>query len=117
MKKILHLSLLFTTFISNGQILVNENFNALTIGNLNTTIDGSTVGQGGWFTIATNGTAPTTTNNASLANFQIVANGNDSSQGFLLQTPNGDKGTRKMWQNGLPALWASRDLGKDIIEG
>ena len=88
MKKILHLSLLFTTFISNGQILVNENFNALTIGNLNTTIDGSTVGQGGWFTIATNGTAPTTTNNASLANFQIVANGNNSSQGFLLQTPN-----------------------------
>ena len=116
MKKILQLSLLFTTFITNGQILVNENFNALTIGNLNTTIDGSTVGQGGWFTIATNGTAPTTTNNASLANFQIVANGNNGSQGFLLQTPNGDKGTRKMWLDGFPTLWSSRDSGKDIIE-
>jgi len=116
MKKILQLTLLFTTFITNGQILVNENFNSLIIGNLNTNIDGSAAGQGGWFTTATNGAAPTTTNNASVANFQIVANGNNSSQGFLLQTPNGDKGTRKMWQNGLPALWASRDVGNDIIE-
>jgi len=116
MKKILQLTLLFTTFITNGQILVNENFNSLIIGNLNTNIDGSAAGQDGWFTTATNGAAPTTTNNASVANFQIVANGNNSSQGFLLQTPNGDKGTRKMWQNGLPALWASRDVGKDIIE-
>ena len=116
MKKILSLSLLFTTFIMNSQVLLNENFNSLTIGNLNTNIDGSAAGQGGWFTTATNGAAPTTTNNASVANFQIVSNGNNSSQGFLLQTPNGDKGTRKMWQNGFPALWASRDVGKDIIE-
>lgn len=116
MKKILQLSLLFTTFITNGQILVNENFNALTIGNLNTIIDGSTVGQAGWFTIATNGSAPTTTNNASVSNFQIVTIGNNGSQGFLLQTPNGDKGNRRVWQEGLPALWTSRDVGKDIIE-
>lgn len=116
MKKILTLLLFLITSLINGQVLLSENFNSLSIGNFNTNIDGSAAGQGGWFTTATNGAAPTTSNNASVVNFQIVANGNSSSQGFLLQTPNGDKGTRKMWQNGLPALWASRDVGKDIIE-
>ncbi|NJM79436.1 MAG: T9SS type A sorting domain-containing protein [Flavobacterium sp.] len=102
-------------FIS-AQILQSEDFNALNVGNIGTDFTGVTAGQGGWFTAASNGTAPTTSNNAGNTNFQIVSSGNISSNGLLLNGPNGDKGNRFMWKDGLGASWASRTSGNNIIE-
>lgn len=114
-KTLLSLALIATSF-SFSQVLQSENFNGLTIGNVGTDITGATAGQGSWLTFSSNGTAPTTSTNALNTNFQIVSNGNTSSNGLLLQGPNGDKGSRFMWKNGLPTAWAARTSGNNIIE-
>ena len=114
-KTLLSLALIATSF-SFSQVLQTENFNGLTIGNVGTDITGATAGQGSWLTFSSNGTAPTTSTNALNTNFQIVSNGNTSSNGLLLQGPNGDKGSRFMWKNGLPTAWAARTSGNNIIE-
>ena len=114
-KTLLSLALIATSF-SFSQVLQTENFNGLTIGNVGTDITGATAGQGSWLTFSSNGTAPTTSTNALNTNFQIVSNGNTSSNGLLLQGPDGDKGSRFMWKNGLPTAWAARTSGNNIIE-
>ncbi|WP_313807381.1 T9SS type A sorting domain-containing protein [Flavobacterium sp.] len=116
MKRKLLLISTFVSCIATAQVLQTENFNGLTVGNVGTDITGVTAGQGSWFTFSTNGTAPTTSTNAGNANFQIVASGNNSSNGLLFQGPNGDKGSRFMWKDGLPAAWAGRTTGNNIIE-
>lgn len=115
MKKTLLYFSFFVTLNSFSQVLQSENFNSLTIGNVGTDITGATAGQGSWYTYSTNGTATTSTN-ASNANFQIVANGNSATNGLLIQSPNGNGGSRFMWQNGLDTAWASRTVGNNIIE-
>lgn len=117
MKKTL-LSLLIITGVSfsYSQILQQDNFNTLTIGNVGTDITGTTPGQGSWLTISNNGAAPTTSTNASAANFQIVNTGNNSTNGLSIAGPNGDKGSRFMWKDGLDALWLSRTAGNNRIE-
>ncbi len=114
-KTLLYLSLL-TCSLGISQVLQSEDFNSLTLGNIGTDITGATAGQGSWLTFSSNGTAPTTSTNALNTNFQIVSNGNTSSNGLLLQGPNGDKGSRFMWKNGLPTAWAARTSGNNIIE-
>jgi hypothetical protein len=116
MKKILFNLFLVTSFATTAQVLQTENFNALTVGNVGTDITGVTAGQGGWLTSSDNGTNPTTTTNAGNANFQIVATGNSTTNGALFQGPNGDKGARFMWKDGLPAAWTGRTSGNNIIE-
>jgi hypothetical protein len=115
MKKTLLTLLLCSTF-SFAQVLESENFNALTIGNVGTDITGATPGQGSWLTFSTNGADPTTSTNAANSNFQIVASGNSSTQGLLIQGPNGDKGSRFMWKSGFETAWAGRTFGNDIVE-
>ncbi len=117
MKKTL-LFLLIITGVSFGysQILQQENFNTLTIGNVGTDITGTTPGQGSWLTISNNGTTPTTSTNASAANFQIVNTGNNSTNGLSIAGPNGDKGARFMWKDGLDELWLDRIAGNNRIE-
>ncbi len=67
---------------SNAQVFESANFNGLTPGNVNTNIDFSAPGQGGYFTFASNtttgATTATTTTNAANSNFQIVAAGRNS---------------------------------------
>ena len=116
MKKTLLFALLSYSGILTAQVLQSENFNSLTIGNVGADITGATAGQGSWYTFSTNGATPTTSTNAANANFQIVANGNNSSNGLLFQGPNGDKGSRFMWKDGLSTAWAARTAGNNIIE-
>jgi hypothetical protein len=112
--------LLFLAFsisgLASSQVLQSDNFNNLTIGNVGTSFAGTTAGQSGFFTEASNGTAPTTSSNAATTNFQIVASGNSTSNGLSIVGPNGDKGSRFMWKDGLPAAWTSRTSGNNIIE-
>ncbi len=117
MKKLL-LSLSFVTFAftMNAQILQNENFNALTVGNIATDITGTTAGQGSYFVQSTNGTAPTTTTNASANNAAIVSTGGTNLNTFSITGPNGDKGGTFMWKDGLPTAWSSRTSGNNIFE-
>jgi hypothetical protein len=112
MKKLLLSGLLFTAIFSNAQSLMSENFNTLTVGNVTTS---ASAGQGGFKTSSDNGTAPTTSTNANNSNFQIVSTGS-SSNGLQLEGPNGDKGARYMWKDGLDALWTARTSGNNIIE-
>lgn len=116
MKKLLLSLALVATSFGFSQVLQTENFNSLTIGNVGTDITGMTPGQASWLTFSTNGTAPTTSTNASNSNFQIVASGNTTSNGLLVQSPNGDKGSRFMWKDGLPTAWAARTSGNNLIE-
>lgn len=116
MKKTLLYLLISIPFFTEAQTLASENFNSLTIGNVGTDITGATAGQNSWFTLSSNGTGTTTSTNASNANFQISASGNSSSNGLLIQGPNGNNGARFMWKNGLPSAWSSRVTGNNIIE-
>lgn len=116
MKKTL-LSLLFVSVaqLSIGQALTTENFSTLTVGTIGTDITGALAGQGGWFTFATNGTAPTTTSNSNDSNFQVVVDATNGNS-FQLIGPNGGAGSRFMWQDGLADSWATRTVGNDIVE-
>jgi len=99
-----------------AQEITNEDFSGFTIGNLGTDITGVTPGQMGYLTFASNGTAPTTTTNAGNDNFQIVDVEGDN--GLVLQVtgPNGNKGSRFAWQEGLADVWISREDGNEFIE-
>jgi hypothetical protein len=116
MKKLL-LSLTFIggVFTLSAQELQSENFNTLTIGNLAADFTGVTPGQDSFYLFASNGAAPTTTSNTDATVAQIVAGGNGS-LGLQLTGPNGDKGSRYVWKNGLGAVWSARTTGNEIIE-
>jgi hypothetical protein len=117
MKKIkLLLFIALTTTAINAQILQNEDFNALTIGNVGTNFTGETPGQGSFLSFAGNGNAPTTTTNAGNSNFQIVSTGNSSTKGVQIQGPNGNGGVRDLWKDGLVAAFGARTSGNNIIE-
>lgn len=115
MKKLLLLSLFVAPVLSGAQVLLTEDFNSLTVGNVSTEILGAVPGQGDYLFFSSNGTAPTTSTNAAVTNSQIVSGGNES-LGLQLTGPNGDKGSRFMWQDGFPALWNTRTLTNNIIE-
>lgn len=116
MKKTLLTLSLFASFFSFSQVLQSDNFNSFVVGNVGTAFSGASTGQGGYYTEAANGAAPTTSNNAANSNFQVVSSGNSSTNGLSLVGPNGDKGTRFMWKDGLPTAWSARTSGNDIIE-
>ncbi|HEX9980899.1 MAG TPA: T9SS type A sorting domain-containing protein [Flavobacterium sp.] len=112
------LLLISVTFaqISSGQTFFSDNFSTYTVGNIGTDLTGVTPGQGMFYTSATNGATPTTTTNTDNSNFQIVPAGGDNGQALQITGPNGDKGNRFMWQEGLDMAWAARTAGNDIIE-
>ncbi len=115
MKKTLLIGLLALSGSINAQALLSENFNTLTLGNVTTSTTGATAGQGGFYLDSSNGTAPTTSTNATASIAQIVTGGS-SSNGLQLSGPNGDKGGSFLWKNGLTTVWAARTSGNNIIE-
>ncbi|WP_295336289.1 T9SS type A sorting domain-containing protein [Flavobacterium sp.] len=115
-KLLLSLTLLGGLFVSNAQTIQSDDFNGLTIGNIGTDLTGTTAGQGSWLTFSNNGTDPTTTTNSASSNFQIIAAGNNATKGLQIVGPNGNKGVRYMWKDGLPTAWAARTAGNEIIE-
>jgi len=96
------------------EVFMTEDFSTFTPGNLGTDYTGVTAGQGGLYTFASNGAVPTTTNNASNDNFQIVVNEGDNV--LQLTGPNGDKGSRIAWKGGLAEHWMSRADANNILE-
>ena len=110
MKKLLLLLMSILGVVASAQSLSTESFNGLTAGNISTNITGASAGQGGWYLFSTNGTAPTTSTNASVTSAQIV------SSALQLTGPNGDKGATYVWKADLPAAWTARTSGNNIIE-
>lgn len=101
--------------VSFGQSIISENFNALPIGNVGTDYTGVNP-TNNFFTLSSNGTAPTTSNNAGNDNYQIVASDASHVQVLQITGTNGDKGSRQLWFDGFSDQWSFRDPGKDIIE-
>lgn len=114
MKKVL-LAVFMLPVALQAQVLLSENFNTLTVGNVSDNITGAAPGQGDYFFFSSNGTAPTTSTNAAVTNAQIVSV-NAGDLALSLEGPDGDKGSRFMWQDGFPAIWATRTSGNNIIE-
>lgn len=108
MKKILLINafsfVLFQTL--NAQSLQSDNFNSYTIGNVGTTITPTTLGQGGFRTDFAGGA----NTDAQIVNI-------DASHGKSLQLTGSATatGTKYMWKDGLPAAWAARTPGNDIL--
>ncbi|WP_299525613.1 T9SS type A sorting domain-containing protein [Winogradskyella sp.] len=110
------LSLLFILpLIGFSQVLDSDNFDALTIGNFGTDLTGMTPGQGGFLTFGNNGNPPSTSTNAADSNFQVVASGNNGTQGAQITSPDGDAGVRFLFKS-IQTAWASRTSGNDIVE-
>lgn len=116
MKKTLLFAAIGFTAFAQAQVIVTENFDAYFPGNVGTDITGVTPSNG-VFTIATNGTAPTTATNAANENFQVVETGNAEHVNALqIIGTNGDKGSRNLWPEVFPELWAERTAGNNIVE-
>lgn len=104
MKKIT-LLLLFITSIISAQIFQNENFDALSIGDVGTDPTGATAGQGGMFTF-----------NGGNSDYQIVDEGGTQANVLQITGPATDSGSRFLWVNGLNTFWGARTSGNDYIE-
>ncbi|MCZ8168965.1 MAG: T9SS type A sorting domain-containing protein [Flavobacterium sp.] len=114
MKKVLLAVLMFPVALQ-AQVLLTEDFNGLTVGNVSDNITGATPGQGDYFFFASNGAAPTTSTNAAVTNAQIVSLG-AGDLALSLLGPNGNNGSRFVWQDTFPGIWTTRTSGNNIIE-
>ena len=111
MKKVLSTLLLASATMIFGQVVVNENFNSLTVGNLGTDITGATAGQNGWFTQATS-TAP----NAANSNFQITSVTPAYGNSLQMIGSNSNDGSKWVFKNDFPAAWTNRTSGNNILQ-
>lgn len=112
MKKILS-SLLLTsaTMMIFGQVVFNENFDALTIGNLTTDITGATAGQNGWYTIA-----QTTATNSAASNFQVITSDATHQKALQIVGSNGTAGIKAAFKGDIATAWTSRSSGNNVIQ-
>lgn len=116
MKKLL-LILLIPTFAINAQVLLTEDCETYTIGNVGTDILGTNPGQGNWYTRTL---APSNGNN----NFQIVANGDfrgnvikiTGFEGANVANPTAVTTNSRFMYKDISSEWSFRDAGKDITE-
>jgi hypothetical protein len=112
MKKILFA--LCTIAITNSfsaQIVWNETFNTLTLGNLGTDTNYGAAGQNGWYT-----SAPNTAPNYSNSNFTIITS--DASHGQVLQItgPNSISGNKGVTKADVATAWTGRTAGNNVIQ-
>lgn len=114
-KTLLFGGLLLTSFGINAQVLQSDNFDAVPVGNVSSDITGATAGAGGFYVLASNGAAPTTGTNASAASVRIVASG-QAGNGLLIESSNGDKGSRFVLKPGLDTAWDTRTSGNNVIQ-
>lgn len=111
-------NLLYLSILLGGTLFAQEiqayDFNGLIPGNIGTDITGVTPGQDNWLTfVSTGGT------NGGNDNFQVLES--NGSNALLLTGSNagsvtGATGSRFMWKDGFPDLWADRTTGNNIIE-
>ncbi|ASK29485.1 hypothetical protein CEY12_04920 [Chryseobacterium sp. T16E-39] len=106
MRKVLLVSVfLFQTL--NAQSLQGDNFNSYIIGNVGTTITPTTVGQGGFRTDFAGGS----NSDAQIVNIDAAHDKSLQLTGSANATQ-----TKYMWKDGLPAAWAARIAGNDILK-
>lgn len=114
MRKILSISafsfVLFQTL--NAQSLQSDNFNSYTIGNVGTSITPGdpnlpATGQGGFRTDFAGGA----NSDAQIVNIDASHEKSLQLTGSATAT-----GTKYMWKDGLPAAWAARTSGNDILK-
>jgi hypothetical protein len=105
-KKLLYFCIVLGTFnLVNGQVLLNDNYNTLTIGNVGTDVAGTAAGQGGYYTFATGGAN---------TNFQIVAD--TPAQGNVVQLTGSATATgSKFMYKDISAAWGTRTIGNNVI--
>lgn len=118
MKKILLSAIFASCFVTaNAQQLQAIDFESLSFGNVTTDITGATAGQGQMFLVSNNGTAPTTSTNANVANAQVFNSGGTNLKTLKMEGPDGDKGARLLFQKDvLSTAWAARATGNNTIE-
>lgn len=92
--------------VAQAQDLLVEDFEGMNIGAVSTSVNGTTPGQGGYYTLAPVGTP----NN----DFLILNVG--GTRGKVLQITGGVSSDRYMWNDSFATAWASREQGNDIVE-
>lgn len=94
-----------------SQVVWNDNFDALTNGNLGTDITGSIAGQNGWLTIA-----ETTATNSASSNFQIATIDAAHGKSVQITGSNGITGTKAVFKNDVATAWTNRTTGNNVIQ-
>jgi hypothetical protein len=115
-KTLLLISAFAISLTAYGQVLQQETFDNLTLGNVGTAFDGSSAGQASFLTFASNGAATSTTNNAGNSNFVIASAAGSANQTVDITGPNGNEGGRFLWQADLDTSWTARTAGYDVID-
>lgn len=106
MKKILlSLTMLAGFYNATGQLIEASDFTSYTNGNIGTLTNGSSAGQGGFFTLG-----------GENSDYRILNGGVEHGRVFQITGSATSTVDRFMWKNGLAAAWASRDAGNDILE-
>ena len=102
-KKLLLITLALSFTISNAQVIIDDNYNSLTVGDVGTSFDGSTAGQDNYFT-------------QGLANseFQIASDGATGGNEVNIIGSAAATGTKYMWKD-ISASWAGRTSGNNIL--
>lgn len=100
---------------THAQLIATESFDAYFPGELNSDVTGQTAANG-IFTLATNGTAPTTATNAGADNFLVIEDNPAHLNVLQLTGTNGNKGGRSLWFESFQDGWDVRDTGNEIIE-
>lgn len=103
----------FATQLTSAQVLYNEDFNSLIIGNLGTDSTGGIVGQGGWWTMNSLGAAYNGNND-----FRIVA---EQGRGNVMEISGPNLSfpspiANVIEQRGLHTLWNSRAAGNNVLK-
>ncbi len=112
MKKLLLLFSLSIAGMTYAQdVLVNENCETLTIGNVSTDLTGATPGQNNWSTFVSSTAAPA----GQLTDFQVISVGGVNGQAFQLTgSAAGTSATRFLSQD-ISTGWTNRTSGNDIL--
>lgn len=108
MKKLFFTFLLFISALTYSQVLLEQNCNNFTLGNISTGITATVVGQGGWRAVAPIGTT--------LSNFQIVNASAQYGKVFQLEGAATASVARFIYNPSIGAFWSNRTVGNDIIE-
>src|SRR5690606_11442768 len=105
------LTVLFATQLTSAQVLLDDNFDNYTLGNLGTDPTGAVPGQGNWYTFSSPAFVPSDADNKY---FKIVAEPN---RGNVLQiTSLPSMGGNNIQKRGLDVLWNNRTQGNDILK-
>jgi hypothetical protein len=112
MKKLLLLFSLSIAGLTYAQdVLVNENCETLTIGNVSTDLTGATAGQNNWYTYVSATAVPA----GQLSDFQVINVGGVNGQAFQLTGSSAATAATRYLSQDISAAWTNRTSGNDIL--